>query len=427
MNRRWIPWLLYAALAAALLWWADVPGKDLLLALTIAAALARALPPHANPVLYVLKVLHHVPALFWLLWLAGHLLIVVGWLLLFQPAAGIPLSLSDAIYAVIAISAFNAFWLAGLTRDAVRQMPARMGWRLNGLIAIATVVIMMLGLELALRYLFVYSDNFALSKMHQNWVRVYWNPINTLGYRDLPPADGTTHRLLVMGDSFAAGYGVNDIQRTFPHLLGQQLGPGYSVNIAAQPGWGTGTARAAVQQYPYIPETLILSFFINDIVEGDAARVYTAPFPGVRQSPPAEWAALIDTFYIANFYYYRLYHYQSFNSGQRYLDWVLNAYEDEDVWRVYTTELDQVRDWAAANGVKLIAIVWGYLPDLALSAPATDRVVDYFTQHKVPVVNMAAVLAEEPAARLMVNVFDAHPSVYSHQRAADALYTLLAP
>jgi hypothetical protein len=420
-------WLIYTVLTAVLLWWVDLAVKELLLGLVILAAAARALPRLANPIVRALTTLHRLPALFWFLWLVGNVLVVLGWLLLFQPAAGVAVAPSDLVFVGAAASAFNALWLTGLTRDAVRQMPERMGWRLNGLIALATVAIMLLGLELTLRYLFVYSDNFAFSKMHQNWVRVYWHPVNSLGYRDLSPAEGAGHRLLVMGDSFAAGYGVNDIQQTFAHLLGQRLGPGYSVNIAAEPGWGTGTARAAVQQYPYIPDMLILSFVINDIVEGDAARVYTTPFPGIRQSPPAEWAALIEAFYIANFYYYRLYHYHGFNSGQRYLDWVLNAYEDEEVWRVYTTELDQVRAWAQANDVAFSAIVWGYLPDLARSKGATDRVNDYFNQHHVPVVNMAVVLAGEPAARLVVNAFDAHPSVYSHERAADALYQLLAP
>jgi hypothetical protein len=370
--------------------------------------------------------LWRVPTLFWLVATLGVFAIGLGWLLVFQPSAGVALRVSEGWFIVASLVGWVGLATSGLTRTTLQTMGDQMHWRVNLLIVVGTLLLLLFGLELVLRYAVVMSDNFAFSKMHQNWVRLYWNPINELGYRDDPldPSEERTH-ILVMGDSLASGYGINSIRDTFPHVMGDALGAPYAVNIAAEPGWGTGTARAAVQQFPLIPDILVLSFYLNDIVEGDAARVYSAPFPAIRVSPSTEAAWWIENLYIANFYYYRLYHYSTVQSGQQYLDWVLNAFTDPTVWAAYQGELDQVRQWASDNGVMLVAVVWGNMPDLERSRDATNAVVDYFKSHDVPVVDMPALLQGQSASQLVVNAFDAHPSVYAHKIAGEALLTLI--
>ncbi len=393
-------------------------------ALLVVVATARVIPHH--PLAWLMRTLQRVPSLFWLSWLVAGFAIGVGWLLVFQPSAGIAIRASEAWLVAALLVSWTGTFTIGLDRTTLQAMGQRMRWRVNLLIVVATLLLLVFGLELVLRYAVVMSDNFAFSKMHQNWVRLYWNPINEVGYRD-DPLDLLPERqhILVMGDSLASGYGINSIRDTFPHVLGDAVGASYAVNIAAEPGWGTGTARAAVQQYPIIPDTLIVSFYLNDIVEGDAAKVYNAPFPAIRVTPSPEAAWWVDSFYIANFYYYRIYHYSTVRSGQQYLDWVLDAYADSTVWTAYQVELDQVREWAADNDVTLMAIVWGNMPDLARSMVATNAVVSYFNQHNVPVVDMPMLLVGQPSSTLIVNAFDAHPSVYAHWVAGEALATLL--
>ena len=383
------------------------------------AVLIRLYPPLAQP----FRFLWRNPALLWLIDLIACVAIVLVWLIAFQPAAGIPLSgleyfwLIGGFYGVIALS---------LTGNPPEK--GHIGWLASPLITLTTIVLIIIGLELGLRYVWVMSDNFQFSAMHRNWSRLYWNPLNDVdeGYRDYPPApnDERTH-ILVAGDSLVAGYGVNNINDTFPHLLADRLGEGYTVNIVAQPGWGISTAFGAIQNYPTQPDIVILSHYINDIAEGAAGQQYGQPFPTIRLEPTEAQRWWVENFHIANFLYYRVYLYTQHDSVGLYNDWLRGAYENESAWNAYQAEMQAWIDWTDANDVELIVIVWSNLLAIDEWRDVTQPVTNYFQERDIPVVDMSEHLAGETPNELTVNLFDAHPNEYSHDVASAQLYEVI--
>jgi hypothetical protein len=395
-------------------------------AVLVAVAIACAVHvPYLAPLASApLRLLWRAPLLFWLAWLGAGLAVIVVWLLTYQPAIGQALAWQEVALLVGGLWATFAYFSHRL-REA---LPRLQGWWLNPFVTLVTLVLVLLALELGLRYLVAMSDNFALSKMHQNWHKLYWKPINTLGFRDNEPNDDPTRtHLIVMGDSFPSGYGVNDIADTFPHQLGARLGEAYAVNVVAVPGVGIGTALADVMKYPVKPQILVVSHYINDLIEG-AARGVLPPFAGVKSAPSADAAWWIENFYLANFLYYRVYHYFTLNVGASYADYIRSAYANPDAWQTYEAEeLDVLMQWTQENDIALYVVVWHNLVDREGSLPLIAPVLAYFEARGVPTLNTAELFADVPPAQLTANAFDAHPNARAHARVAEALYTLLKP
>ena len=81
----------------------------------------------------------------------------------------------------------------------------------------------------------------------------YWQPINSLGYRDYewtPEKVGNRKRIVVVGDSFVAGGGVEKIEDRFSNQLGEKLGDDYVVMTVARNGWNTRQEIEGVLAYP---------------------------------------------------------------------------------------------------------------------------------------------------------------------------------
>lgn len=380
-----------------------------------------------TPLQSVLGWLRRVPWLFVLMWGMSPVVVLTVWVLTFQPAVAIPSSERGIYWLVIGMVWALTFWGAGMNAEARRALGVRARWGVGVALTVIALSGTLLGVELFLRYGMAMSDNFGFSKMHLNWARQHWQPVNELGYRDIEPAqnDPDLTHILIMGDSLVTGYGVDDINDTFPHQLGRALGDTYTVNIVARPGWGVSSAFWAMVEYPTSPDVLILSHYLNDIVEGDARVHYQATFPQIRFAPPPEWAWWVEATHLGNFYFYRLHHYFEHDSAGAYFDWTLNAYRDEAVWRAYEEELGRVVAYASSNNIPLYVIVWANLADVAGTAPYSAQVADYFAQQGVPVVDTGVLLIDEAPIDLVVNIFDSHPSIYAHQRASDALLSLM--
>lgn len=405
------------------IWASFAPTSDLRIAVLVMVwltGLMLAIPMLSTP----MRWLRRIPSLLWLVWLTAFVSIVLIWLLRFQPAVGLPISITEQLWLVGSSISLVVLPFAGISSDEESSI----GWLAGPLITISTLIFIVIGLEFGLRYIWVMSDNFQFSKMHQNWNRLYWNPINDAGYRDyaLPASNDARQNVLVIGDSLVTGYGVDDIADTFPHLLNDELGDDYTVNIVAQPGWGVASSFGAMQAYPIMPDIVVLSHYINDINEGTAAQSYGQAFPQIRVDPSESQRWWVDRFYIANFLYYRVFLYTQHDSLGLYNDWVYGAYTNSQVWQAYQAELQTVIDWTASNDVRLVVVVWSDLINIEQSQAITQPVINYFTEQAIPVVDMAQYVRDLPLNQRIVNPFDAHPSTMSHALAAAQIAQVLS-
>jgi hypothetical protein len=116
---------------------------------------------------------------------------------------------------------------------------------------------------------FVYAESDGLPTLaSQNWLARYWHT-NALGYRD-PDWDSDTlatrKTILVVGDSFAAGWGIANPDDRFGNVLGKRLGDDYAVINLGKPGASTVEERDDLQKYPLEKvDVVILQYYLNDI------------------------------------------------------------------------------------------------------------------------------------------------------------------
>jgi len=120
-------------------------------------------------------------------------------------------------------------------------------------------------LEGVFAYCFVQSDGFAFTLSANRWHAKYWKPINSYGYRDYEPEWGKK-TVFVVGDSFAAGAGIRNIDNRLSNVLSQKLGDDWTVTILAQSGWSPDEYLKALQDHQEKPDVIIISYFLNDIV-----------------------------------------------------------------------------------------------------------------------------------------------------------------
>ena len=105
--------------------------------------------------------------------------------------------------------------------------------------SVAAIALCLLATEIYFRLFFFRSDNMGMTKPNHLWFKKYWHPINSLGYRDREwsPEDLSQKRVVaVVGDSFAAGHGIQKTQDRFGDVLGNLLGNRWAVVNIAQCG-----------------------------------------------------------------------------------------------------------------------------------------------------------------------------------------------
>lgn len=331
------------------------------------------------------------------------------------------------LYAFAALVAINLPAMWGLSRlRPGRARAAGMGT----LVAFDAAAVMLLVLEVGMALFFAQSDGFNLTMSSRNWFERHWRPVNSLGYRDAEPRPKAAGEklVLVVGDSFAAGHGIDRAEDRFGDVLGRDLGPGWRVANAAKIGWDTVDEDEALRAYPVPPDVVVLAYFVNDIYR--AAEKAGFPLPFTIQFPKTAFTRyLVDHFALANFVYWRLARMGNVDDAAKgFWGRLRAAYADPAVWGEHARELDSVVDWCRERHARLIALLIPSLVDVAGTAPMTARVAAYFRERGVETVDLTPVLAGRDPASMVVNSVDSHANVALDAEMAGLLRkAILAP
>lgn len=290
------------------------------------------------------------------------------------------------------------------------------------LISYATILLLLLLGEVYFRY--AYADSgWGFTLAHRNWEQRYWRT-NALGFRDREwtPEDwaGKT-TILVTGDSFAAGWGVDNPADRFSDVLAAHLGADYAVINIAVPGASTRKALDLLQDYPLkAPDVVILQYFLNDI-EDAAASISRFWSQDWQPAPP-----FVDESYLLNFIYWRLA--PSFRKidtsfNQSYWEWEYGSYDDAQVWNIHRREIDALIDHVEAAGARLIVVIFPNLEDPVGSIAYVDRVAQAFEERgQGEILRLYDDVAAWPRAEVIVSPRDPHPSAAFHRHVGDRLY-----
>jgi len=296
-------------------------------------------------------------------------------------------------------------------------------YALNMSISIFTVFYLFVVLEIVFYNFVVYSDGFGFTLSSKRWVAKYWKPLNSYEYRDSEHVHVHGKKILfVVGDSIVAGHGIKDHSDRFSDVLAGKLDGDWEVINIAKNGWDTNNEFEAIALYPYKPDIIILSYFINDI-EGAAQKVGVNRPVLIKDTPPLLLATLIKNSYFANYFYWRLHRYNFAEElVDRYKAYLTQAYVSKKIWEVHQKELMRIIEFTKKNNSELIVVVCPDFSNIDESKKFTSKIVNFMDENSVRVIDVASKLAGREAMDLVVSSIDAHPNVAVHREIAEMLY-----
>ena len=171
---------------------------------------------------------------------------------------------------------------------SVQKRYARLQNLMRGLlVSYVTIMLMLTGGELYFRYFYAESG-WLWALAGQNW-HTWYVQRNSLGFRDrewTPEVYAGKTTVLVFGDSFTEGFGIQNVEDRYSNVLGSLLGDDYAVINIGVANTSTRGQLDVVRNYPlHDPDVIIWQYFINDINDA-ALSVGEQWWPTLPPRPP---------------------------------------------------------------------------------------------------------------------------------------------
>lgn len=297
---------------------------------------------------------------------------------------------------------------------------------LNLTLSIVTLFVTFMGLEFYFKVFFDESDSLD-TLARQNWRERYANPTtyNSWGFRDIQWTDqmvtGKT-KVMIVGDSFVEGVGLKNPQDRFSNLLGQKLGSNYAVFNLGKAGTNTQHHIKYIVDYPYAPDILILTYYINDIEGAVTPENWLKRPPGPKI--PALLAPVVNNSYVLNFFYWRLYHLLEPGGPGDTWRWLLTIYDDPEDWWIHQQQLLAIYQGAKAEDIPLVVVVFPNMTYIEESRLVTERIINFFQDKGVSTLDVADLIEKFPTDELIASPVDPHPSQLVNELVAEALYQM---
>ncbi len=273
---------------------------------------------------------------------------------------------------------------------------------------------------------FVYAESDGLPTLaSKNWLARYWQT-NTAGYRDVDWQAETLaarNTVLIVGDSFAAGWGIQNPDDRFGNVLANQLGDEYAVVNIGKEGASTAEETDNLQHYPLDKmDVVILQYYLNDI-ENAALSIGLDP----KLDPTRDMPEWVNESYLANFIYWRLVaRIRPQQQGtQTYWEWLYSMYDNSTVWDIHQKQLKTFADVVESKGAKLIVVIFPNMLDPSASVAYVDRVAQAFEgwgYKDDTIFKLFDAAAALPIQERVVSERDAHASVKFNHMVGDMLY-----
>ncbi len=286
------------------------------------------------------------------------------------------------------------------------------------LITYFMLLIIVVAGELYFRFVFAESEN-TVTDAALNWLARYWHT-NSLGFRDREwtPADTAGKQtVLLTGDSFAAGWGIENTADRYGDVLAQHLGSNYAVINLGVYGTSTPEQLAILKKYPLqTPNVVIMQYFLNDI---DYTLLKNGKLPNPEPEP--SW---VGGSYLMDFLYNRML--------ARFIDplynedwWGINyaAYDNATYWNEHKQEIDDFVHYVDGMHARLIVVIFPNMLDPVRSIPYVDRVAQAIqaTGHS-DILKLFDQAAAWSLQDRIVSLRDTHPSVAFNHMVGDLLY-----
>jgi hypothetical protein len=228
-------------------------------------------------------------------------------------------------------------------------------------------------------------------------------------------------KVIVTGDSFVEGLGIEYPEDRFSNILNEKLGPEYVVFNLGDSGSSSNRQIEHLVEFPYSPDILIWSYYIDDI-EGQAGLHW----PDKPHIPSAYTPHPFSDSYALNFIYWRIKR-VILQAGlfDEYWEWLQRVHNDPQSQWLHQQELLSVYDGTKAEQIPLLAVVFPNMGAVEESRVISDRMVSFFEAQGVPTVDVADLVEGLPRKEIMASPVDPHASELVNQLVADRLYELM--
>lgn len=306
-------------------------------------------------------------------------------------------------------------------------MNDKRGFRIPGresLLVLCSILAVFLLFEAFFRYGQATSDGFGFNLTAQRWFKKHWRPLNSFGIRDVEhDFHAERCRVFVVGDSFVAGHGIEDVADTFGRRLARESALDFDVVLVAKNGLDTRDEFELMQSLGVEPQLIVLSHFVNDVEDAFTDAGLEAPaMPGM----PRGLLAVFNHSHFLNHLYWRVFMTPSIQQASaRYLEWLEAGHANQTAMDLHQQRLSLFTDYAGEHGIPLVVVAWPILSDVAGTMRFTAPIVSWFREREVPVLDLAERFQGRPVEELVVNAFDAHPNLAVSAEVAGLLLPLV--
>jgi hypothetical protein len=310
---------------------------------------------------------------------------------------------------------------------STRPRPRTLG--LDLLTALVSAIVPLVGIELYYRA--TYRENWYVER---DFPSGRYPKLNSVGLRDVDygPKQPGTHRMLLIGDSFTFGSGVEDDAAIWPALLEQRLGelrpiPGtssYEVLNGGIAGSLTDTWVALYEQQRELfrPDLVLVVFFVRDgtRMEPVADRLAAASLERIHDEPLARVSKAYRYFrekFLAIHFARQL--------EQFFVDSYVGTPEQTAEWRRAQQNLLTLRDMAAADGARFgmasFPMLYGLEREPYPFQPAMDALERFCAAHGIRHLSLLPAFLGRQSSDLWVSTANKHPNAEGHAIAARTL------
>lgn len=258
----------------------------------------------------------------------------------------------------------------------------------------------------------VESTNVFTDMSNKIWMKRYFNPINSLGYRDEEPKNEPgKSNILVIGDSFVAGHGIKT-NEMFTNILKNEIKSDYNIFNLGVCGSHTDREFDSLLSYPVKPDIIILGYYHNDIESAMIKFGIKPQFSNPKDNISSFSKLIIDNSLFANFIFSS---YAKKQLSSQYMESEQNdllIYLDDKIWDYQKSSLDKFYTYCDENDTRLIIIFFPAMSDgIAFSnALAGKKLETYCVDRDIEFINIYPFIKDIPINKRIASKYDNHPS-----------------
>jgi len=287
----------------------------------------------------------------------------------------------------------------------------------NILLSIVSAGYCLLALEVAF-YFIPKTNNYGKTLGTEVWRRYYWRT-NSGGFRDEEwvQKDSTKKKIAFIGDSFTAGYGIDNPDNRFSNLVATALQDSFEFYNLAVTGSNTDIKTEMLSTVNIKPDVVIYQYFVDDIVDTRIRFDHTRPTPNPYKDYPQPVTFIIQNSYLINYLYWEFPHF-IINYYQNYL---ASCYNNPLLATEHRKAISNLIAYTRAHNIRLVFLVIPWTPLYNYSNHLTQNIEQLVSDSAITTINITPALDTIPANEIMVNRHDLHLNERGNRLVADII------